>query len=235
MSIYPHIINIESEGTYIVKLSTSKGNKSNITITVSDKAPAPEITGNVFQQNDERWGSTQYGYSDEDEKKIATIGSSGCGLLSLVNAIYKWKGIFICPKSLAKFSVDNGCRENGTGTIVTKLCKKYAETEEGKNINFTSSNVTYTNLDDLATHFKENKGVALGHMSRNGTGHWFAIVGYNAEKDEFLVYDSYANSFNGALGTTVEGDWCSREKLTANTKGNVGLNYYVLLYDGGAE
>lgn len=57
----------------------------------------------VYSQRDSRWSSHPYGKGDMGN---ATIGTSGCMLLSFTNAVYHLNGNFINPTTLADFAIE---------------------------------------------------------------------------------------------------------------------------------
>lgn len=228
LSIYPHIINIESEGTYIIKLSTSKGDRCNITLIVSDKIIsdeeiAPEIKGNVFQQNDVNSDWYDFDYLNGDlgdgQMRPVKIKDSGCNILCLTNAVYYMNGKFINPKITAKYAIDNKFRTDGSFDY--NFYSSFAESEIGKKYKYSAGEYTKTTGDwweDLTTHLS-NGGTAVGNVP----GHLIAIVDYNHETDNVLIYDSYVTK---SRATTIDGDWKSKSELC---DGKLKLKWYIQL------
>lgn len=159
------------------------------------EASAATIT--VFSQTDSRWGSHKYGYSNTAGTTPATISSGGCGILSLVNAVYYMNGNFINPITLADWSVSNGYRVNGVGTshsLYPAYSKAYGSTY---GFSCTSSSGTGS-WDTLKSHLK-NGGTAIVPTTTYATGsaHLLVIADYDSSNSTYLVLDSYASSYRG--------------------------------------
>ena len=95
----------KKSGTANIIVKTADGGKKaicKIKVTKASKKIPINKKIKVFSQNkDKRWKNYPYGYaSDSDEKKKnhATIMSGGCGVLSVVNAVYYLNNTFINPK-----------------------------------------------------------------------------------------------------------------------------------------
>ena len=148
----------------------------------------------VYSQLDSRWKNHPYGYSNTAGTVKATIGSGGCGILALVNAIYYLNGNFIQPEDLADWSVKNGHRVNGVGTAHS-LYPAYAKAKGDKyNFNCTSSTGD-TSTSNLSKHLKKGGVVVASSTTlKTGGGHMMAIVDYNSETKKFLILDSYKSS-----------------------------------------
>ena len=148
------------------------------------KANAKSIT--VFSQTDSRWGSHYYGYSDAACTQRATISSGGCGILSLVNAVYYLNGNFIEPIMLADWSVSHGYRVNGQGTS-HGLYKAFADANGSQyGIKYSGQTSSYSTLRDHLI----GGGVAVGSVP----GHLMAIVDYDSSTGKYLILDSYKSS-----------------------------------------
>lgn len=136
-----------------------------------------------YQQGKNIWSSYSVGGD--------TIASSGCGLISLVNAVNYLTGNFIDPIELADYaySIDayNGSIGGGTARwVLYKDIKKY-EDKYGFKVVASGMNAK---IDHSLVASYLNKGYALiAHVY----GHFIAIVGYNEKDDTFKVYDSAAN------------------------------------------
>ena len=63
-----------------------------------------ERKNTVFSQYDPKWGGNTYC----DGNPVRTISSSGCGVVSFVNAIYALNGEYIDPTVLARYSNSHG-------------------------------------------------------------------------------------------------------------------------------
>ena len=156
-----------------------------------------EAAPTVYSQLDSRWKDHQYGYSNSAGTKKATIGSGGCGILSLVNAVYYLSGKFIDPVSLADWSVNNGYRVNGVGTshgLFPAYSNAYGNTY---GFSCTSSTGT-TSWETLKDHLLSG-GVSIASIKTVSTGsdHLLVIADYNSSDGTYLVLDSYASSNRG--------------------------------------
>jgi len=167
-------------------------------------------TPTVFSQYDPKWGGSIYcnGYSPR------TIASSGCGVVSLVNAIYALNGQYISPVMLANFSNSRGHYVYMQGTL-DSLYPDFAS-EYGETYHFRyagRANDYYT----LRNHL-QNGGTAIALVP----GHYMAITDYRASDNAYLVLDS---AITGTRPTTIHGDWVNQGRLTY---GSMGCYYFHL-------
>lgn len=174
-------------------------------------APLPEC----FQQADARWA----------DKEL--LGSNGCGLLALVNAVNYLTGNFIDPVELAVYAhrIDAYNGSVGGGTARWVLYNQLARYE--KQYGFS---VTDTGMDAGVRHrdFIRNLqqgGVAVCHVY----GHFITIVDYDADADSYLVYDSAANPTK--RNTTASPTWLSGEYLS--TSAYMTVDWWCLLERAG--
>ena len=149
------------------------------------------VPSKVFSQSDPEWGDIYYGYaSDQDEYFLihATIGSGGCGLVSITNAIYYLNGKFADPRKLAEFSLNNDCRPNGgtNGKLAKVLCEKLGDKYGISWVRDYSycENATKT-LEQVKDDLK-NGNVAVLHVE----GHFVALVDYDSRTKKYLILDS---------------------------------------------
>lgn len=197
-----------------------------LTVTQADAA---SIT--VFSQNDSRWKNHQYGYKD-NKGTPATIGSGGCGILSLVNAVYYMNGNFIDPIALADWSVDKGYRVNGVGTshgLYPAYSKAY-----GNTYGFSCSSSEGTGTWDTLKSHLINGGTAIVPTVTRATGsaHLLVIADYDSSSGKYLVLDSYASSNRGTSSgyawmtkaTFQDRMSCSKFILINNTAGSSGTH-----------
>ncbi|MGN0517370.1 MAG: hypothetical protein ACI4II_01450, partial [Acutalibacteraceae bacterium] len=136
----------------------------------------------VFLQNDPRWANVPYGYKDEARTQPATISSSGCGLLSVTNAVYYLTGKFIEPADLAELSLAHGYRPDGNGTA--QAFAEFAAKTYGNSCGFKFAGEAYYD-SDLIAHLKSG-GVSVAHVPN----HYVAMVAYDVSSDKILVLDS---------------------------------------------
>lgn len=138
---------------------------------------------------------TNYWYNKPYGRE-GTIGSSGCGILSYVNAINYLTGDFIDPVYLAQWSVDHGHRVYGSGTAVA-LYKDFAN-QEGKKYNFRYIDCmrSVTDWEKLKDYLKSGH-VAVIHTAHRydpSKGHIMAVVDYRESDGKFLLLDSEPSS-----------------------------------------
>ena len=186
-----------------IKINTTK----NDTPSVSNKSN--KIT--VYSQQDSRWANIPYGKGPKG--KAASLSDSGCGVLSLVNAIYYMNGKFIQPKTLAKYSVDNGYRINGVGTSYS-LYKAFASSY-GKSYGFKYSG-TAKSIKSTRSHLSRG-GVAIIGVP----GHIMALTDYN--NGAYLILDSYKSPNRHTKKTGYR--WLKESEF----KGNMAVSTIILL------
>lgn len=187
-----------------VKYPVSGGYKIAFVKTSALNTQSKSIT--VYFQAGQSWSSHHYGYAteqDENAKKHATIGKSGCGLLSIVNAVYYLNGKFIDPIMLADYSVASNNRPyGGTSDKLTKdFCGKYGKTY---GIKFMKDAKT---IADVKSNIQSGQ-VAVVHVM----GHFVAVVDYNASTGKYLVLDSAPAAKRGTSGSGYR--WMTAAQFT---------------------
>ena len=156
--------------------------------------PAPFLDGiNSFRQGDMRWGLHPYGYSNASGTVPATISSSGCGLLSLVNAVYYMTGNFIEPAGLADWAWAHGFRMNGTGTVHS-LYQAYARAY-GSAYGFRFAG-TASSLSSIRDYLAGN-GTAIISTDH----HLMCVADYDSKKKTYLLLDSAPSPYRGTYPT----------------------------------
>ena len=174
----------------------------------------PTTTPTVYKQSGQQWSSYKYGwYYDKNGKKItATIGSSGCGVVSLTNAVKYLNGNFINPTIIAKYSLDNGYRINNVGTshgLYKSFCNNRGNSYNIKYVGYTSE---YSKLKNYLV--KGNVAII------NIPNHIMACVAYSNGK--YLVLDSSPNSNRGTSNGYA---WKTEKEMK-----NMGVNneFYII-------
>lgn len=160
----------------------------------------------VFSQRDPRWTDHEYGYYNAARTQKATIGTSGCGIMAYVNAVYYLTGRFVQPEMLADFSVANGHRVNGSGTAFT-LYGGFAASH-GAEYGFKYAGMTYS-YDTLRDHLLSG-GTAVG----SAPGHLMAVADYDTSNSKFLILDSASSDQRHTADTGYT--WQDRQGI-ANT------------------
>lgn len=158
----------------------------------------------VYIQYDSRWGNHPYGYLDTAGTQPATIGTSGCGLLALVNAVYYANGRFIQPTWLADYAISVGARPNGGGTNVGILYPTFSQ-NYGSTYGIQYNGAVYS-LSSARTHL-QNGGVVVANVPN----HFLCIADYDSSTGKYLILDSYPSTNRG---TTSSGDWKTASQLT---------------------
>lgn len=165
----------------------------------------------VYSQYDPDFGSMVYqnGYDG-----VRTVATSGCGLISLVNAVYALNGEYLPTKELVNFSVSRGHYFYNSGTADTlypDIAKKWGKTYHFRHAGKTTSFVT------LRNHLVK-KGTAVALVP----GHYIAIVAYRKSDGKYLVLDS---AVSGSRPTSIYGDWKTQGQLSG---GRLWCEYFHL-------
>ena len=186
-----------------------------ITVTTKDE---PEFLPINYLQIHSSWSDKIYGKM--------TFADSGCGIMSIVNAVYNMNGTFIHPHEIADWAYENKLY-NRTGyggsetNIVSKVCGQFGEKYGFKLVK------TYTDYGTLKSsstarnamikHLQDG-GIVVAHVYQ----HYLIIVDYDEDSGKFLVFDSYPGSYYGEdtgsrrYGYTTEGgDWKTAAQLSS--------------------
>ena len=172
-------------------------------------------TPECYQQAKGLWSSFVIGGS--------SIATSGCGLLSLTNAVNYLTGNFIEPTNLAKYaySIDayNGSIGGGTARWVLYNQLQAYEKKYGFKVTSAGRDGTITR-PDVKAHLKKG-GTVIAHVY----GHFIAIVGYNEVNNTYCVYDCAANA--SKRYSYPYGTWLS-EDILKNSQ-YMSVDWYCLL------
>ena len=176
-----------------------------------------------FNQTDSRWRDVPYGYSNTGRTIPAFIGKgasgnvgSGCGVLSLTNAVYYLTGHFIEPKTIAEYSLKNGHRVHGVGTAFS-LYKAFAD-DHGAEYGFSFVHEAH-GWSELKNDLQAG---CVSICSKEG--HIMAIVDYDPENDTYLLLDSCPSENRG---TKEKGYIWERQDYLQSTVG-IKSTFYVL-------
>ena len=200
------------------------------TLIIGADAAATSFTKVNFLQADSRWGNLTYNGSN--------LTTSGCGILSIVNAVYNCTGNFIQPKDVADWAYANkyfNQNASGGGGIFDRQVFFAAGDKFGAQYNFQVVGGGWGNsyATDLKTHCM-NMGTAVVHVY----GHFMSIVDYNPDTNKFLVFDCApgsggpVNSTNRRYLTAAAGDWKTPAEL--NT-GMINIDAYWLYQPLGSD
>ena len=168
-----------------------------------------------FLQIGQTWSSKVYG--------TGNIKDTGCGILSIVNAVYNLNGKFIHPETLASWAHSAG-HYNRVGydrgswaTLFSAAAKKY-----GSSYGFSCAYSGNGKASDsrLKNHII-NGGTAVVHVP----GHFMAIVDYDASTGKYLVLDSAPNSGRRKGLTSENNCWKTANELST---GNLKVDRYYL-------
>ena len=172
-------------------------------------------TPECYQQAKGLWSSFVIGGS--------SIATSGCGLLSLTNAVNYLTGNFIEPTNLAKYAyaIDacNGSIGGGTARWVLYNQLQAYEKKYGFKVTSAGRDGTITR-PDVKAHLKKG-GTVIAHVY----GHFIAIVGYNEANNTYCVYDCAANA--SKRYSYPYGTWLS-EDILKNSQ-YMSVDWYCLL------
>lgn len=156
------------------------------------------------------------------------LRDSGCGILSIVNAVYNCTGNFINPITIADWAYSNkffNQNKNGGGGICSNTVFSKSATKFGEQYNFKYvSSGTSINSDTLKKHL-QNGGTAVIHVP----GHYMTLVDFNNGK--YLLFDSAPgsgtnyNSIKRRNLTSPNGDWKTPSQLSS---GNLKVDGYWL-------
>jgi len=168
------------------KITNNRSQETEASTFIIEKENIPV----VFSQTDNRWSSHKYGN---------TIGTSGCGLLSITNAVYYLNGQFINPKFSAEFSKSKGLIGSGgsSASLYEKFSDSYGDKYGYKYVGET------TKIESVKEHLARGGVTIVGTFSGKSSLHIMAVVDYRKAidgTDEFLVLDSAksANRFNSS-------------------------------------
>jgi len=143
-----------------------------------------------LSQRDSRWSNVIYSAKVPHNE---TISSSGCGITSACMIVNSLTNNSISPPEMAKYSVENGFRIDGVGTVFslfTAIAKKYG------------LKCTQTNNIEIAINCINNGGycVCSTNGGTNGLfssgGHLFCMSSINGDIIEFADPDNYSGKYN---------------------------------------
>ena len=174
-------------------------------------AAATAFTKVNYLQSDSRWGLLSYNNS--------YLRASGCGILSIVNAVYNCTGNFIEPKTVADWAYAAkyfNQSSSGGGGICNNAVFFQSAVVFGAQYGFTvlKGGSGTSSAAELREHVK-NVGTAVVLVP----GHYMCLVDYSDATGKFLVFDcapgsgSTYNSINSRNLTTAAGDWKTPAEL----------------------
>ena len=146
---------------------------------------------------------------------------TGCGIFSTVNAVGYLTGNEMSITEVAQWAYDIKALNYYAGGVDRTIMYPKLEEKFGADYGFKVVNSgTWSKVDSTLKNHLLNGGVSIAHVS----GHFIAIVGYDASTGYFHVYDSAPSTARG----TGNGDaWVSESWITTSTYFTV--DWYSLL------
>ncbi len=152
------------------------------------------------------WTNVYYGTTYR-----GSLYDTGCGIFSTVNAVGYLTGNEMSVTEVADWAYEIKALNYYAGGVDRTILYPKLEAKFGEDYGFTVGEALWAKATtpSLLTHL-QNGGVAIGHVS----GHFIAIVGYDASTGYFHVYDSAPSTARG----TGNGDaWVSTSWITTST------------------
>lgn len=209
--------------------TTQRGNTTHSPVcnfyiwTGSGQAPQfdtdKRLNATPFLQTRGDWADYAYGHKDTLHARKTDLATSGCGILTYVNAIYSLTGHFVDPTFIADYSLDGGHRICGVGTsssLYKAFAEDYGETYDFEYGGFYSANYSIGS-SKYAKRLETMKNILLdgGVLVVGVKGHLLCVASYDEETDRYYVLDSYPTS---SRGTSENGDWLLAEDFSGKMK-----------------
>lgn len=182
----------------------------------------PSVPGYVHGDQKGTWWYKVYGGGN--------FGDTGCGIMSLVNAVHYVTGNFMDPLEVADWAYNKGAYSGSWGTERSSFYP-YVEAQFGAKYGFKITNTgTYGRVDDakFIDHLK-NGGTAVVHVQ----GHFMAVVEYDETTKKYLLWDNCAGDGRGghrAGATHIAGDWLTADELEGSiNKTYLTVDWYCLV------
>lgn len=169
-------------------------------VSMTSEAATSAVNYQVFRQTE-----PVYGNYDPSGGTTSTIREKGCGIMSIVNAVYYLNGNIIPLKELFDWAYSTG----GFGSSGTYRDIIYPNLQAafGAQYGFTVGTRKYAKVTDAAfiSHI-QNGGVAIVHVYR----HFMCIADYDPVSGRFLLIDSAPN---WARESSISGNWMTADEL----------------------
>ena len=179
-----------------------------------------------FLQVGQSWSNEEYGNGSKRALK-----NSGCGILSIVNAVYNLTGNFIQPTELASWAYSaklynkngsDGCygevsNAKTANNVFMKAADAFGDTYGFKYVDCAWGTAS---SNKLKNHIK-NGGTAIVHVP----GHYMTIVDYDESTGKYLVYDPAPNQGKRVGLTKADGSWKTPAELSV---GNIKIDRFYL-------
>ena len=178
-------------------------------VTLSDTALTAEAVSagtalnyQVFRQTDQN-----YGNYDPSNGSGCTIQKNGCGIMSIVNAVYHLTGNIMSIKEVFDWALSTG----GYGTAGTTRYTVYPalQAKYGAKYGFTVGTMAYASVSDsrFISHL-QNGGVAIVHIYN----HFMVVAGYDSASGRYLLLDPAANW--NTRRSSAGGNWMTASELS---------------------
>ncbi|MBE7064702.1 MAG: hypothetical protein E7384_02665, partial [Ruminococcaceae bacterium] len=178
----------------------------------------------VFRQTDQN-----YGNYDPSGGAGCTIQKNGCGIMSIVNAVYHLNGNIISLKDLFTWAYSTG----GYGTAGTTRYTIYPALQAafGAKYGFSVGTMQYGKVSDATfTNHIKNGGTAIVHVYN----HFMCIAGYDAASGRYLLIDPAANW--DTRHSSAGGNWMTAAELTGGINSTyLTIDWYCLLSNATAS
>lgn len=163
--------------------------------------------GSYFLQPDAPYSNITYA-----GKKLST---SGCGPVSLVNAIYCLNGIYVPVEEVANWGYNNNYfNADKNGGIAKREFFTTADEQFGGVGMFRYAGYGKDVQDPAFRSHLLNGDTAVLHVNY----HFIAVIDYDPETNQYFILDSYPGSGTSMPSkyrtTTAEGDWVTLDELT---------------------
>lgn len=182
----------------------------------------------AYSQYDSRWSGWVYGGG--------TIGGTGCGILSTVNALNYLVGIDDIGGAIdeiATWAHDIGAYNYGNGDDGTRRLElyPYIEAQFGSKYGFrVDEGSVWGNIynETLRNHLA-NGGVAIAHVNY---GHFICLAAFDSSDNTFLVLDS-APGDSGNTGNGVA--WLPASQLNSSGNSRMHVDWFCLFSSTGTS
>ena len=170
----------------------------------------------VFRQTDQN-----YGNYDPSGGAGCTIQKNGCGIMSIVNAVYHLNGNIISLKDLFTWAYSTG----GYGTAGTTRYTIYPALQAafGAKYGFSVGTMAYGKVSDATfTNHIKNGGTAIVHVYN----HFMCIAGYDAASGRYLLIDPAPNWDN--RHSSAGGNWMTAAGVVC--RASAGASETIAMY-----
>lgn len=178
----------------------------------------------AYSQYDSRWSDWTYG--------AGTIGGTGCGILSSVNAINYVSGISDIPGAVDAIATWANSINAFNGTwfpsggsdrtvLYPRITAQFGDTYNFQVTNDGTWDTVYN--DTLRSYISQGGHAAIAHVAY---GHFLVLAAYDPSDDTFLVLDS-APGVSGNTGNGVA--WLPPSQLNNSGNSRMHVDWWCLL------